>query len=133
MAKILIVEDDPFLNKAYSTILSKEGYEVASASNGLEGVNMAQKAEYDLILLDMLMPEIGGIEFLKLYDQPKKHPTTKILVFSNMSTPESVEDARALGAKRYLTKASMSPKEMVGVVQEVLNESTGPVPDSSTI
>lgn len=117
--KILIVEDDPFLSKAYEIILSKEGFEVEVAHDGLQGIELARNAQHDLILLDMLMPELGGMEFLKLYNQKVEHPNTKIIVFSNMSTPESTEEAKALGAVEYLTKARMSPKEMVGVIKEV--------------
>ena len=120
MSKILIVEDDPFLNRAYNTILLREGYDVDSADNGETGLQKATENEPDLILLDMLMPQMDGLDFLRGYQQKDNHPNVKIIVFSNMSVPESVEEAMHLGAVKYMTKASFSPKEMVALIKEVL-------------
>jgi DNA-binding response OmpR family regulator len=119
--KILILEDDPFLSKAYITILSKEGYDVEQFPNGKAGLDAVKTESFDIILLDMLMPEMSGIDFLRIFE-PKKHPETKVIIFSNMSTPDTIKEAIELGAAKYLTKATFSPKQMVKIIHEVLEK-----------
>ena len=118
--KILILEDDVFLSKAYVIILSKEGYEVTQFPNGKQGLEATKKEQFDLILLDLLMPEMGGLDFLRLFNA-KEHPETKIIVFSNLSSVESIKEATKLGATKYIAKATFSPKEMVELVKETLS------------
>jgi len=118
--KILIIEDDAILQSAYDTVLTMEGYETKTAPDGVEGLGIAQEWDPNVILLDMLMPNLNGLEFLKAFDPKTKHPNTKIIVFSNMSVPSDVKDAMGLGASKYLTKSSFTPKEMVTIIKEVL-------------
>ncbi len=120
MSRILIVEDDAMLQSAYVTVLKAEGYEVAAASDGLEGLAAANDLKPDAILLDMLMPNLNGLEFLQAYQAPQKHPRTKIVVFSNMSVPSDVRSAMSLGATKYLTKSSFTPKEIAEIIKDVL-------------
>ncbi len=117
--KILIIEDDAILQGAYDTVLTMEGYETKTAPDGIEGLRVAEEMEPDVILLDMLMPNLNGLEFLRAYEPKVKHPNTKIIVFSNMSVPSDVKDAMQLGASKYLTKSSFTPKEMVGIIKEI--------------
>ncbi|HSX41636.1 MAG TPA: response regulator [Candidatus Saccharimonadales bacterium] len=120
MPKVLIIEDDAILQSAYDTVLTMEGYETKTAPDGIEGLRLAQQENPDVILLDMLMPNLNGLEFLKAFDAKNKHPKTKIIVFSNMSVPSDVKDAMQLGASKYLTKSSFTPKEMVGIIKEAM-------------
>lgn len=120
MSKILIVEDDPFLRKAYVNVLTKEGFEVDFATTGTEALEKATAHEPDLIILDMLMPQMNGIEFLKAYDIKNKHQHVKVIVFSNMSIAETVNEAIELGASNYKTKAFFSPREMVQLIRDTL-------------
>lgn len=124
MAKVLIVEDDAILQNAYHTVLTMEGYDVATAPDGLEGIRLAKENKPDLILLDMLMPNMNGLQFMKAF-QPKEHPETKVIVFSNIMAPDDVQQAMALGAAKYLTKATFTPKEMVETIKEVLGAPEG--------
>jgi len=119
---VLIIEDDAILRDAYETALTLEGYQTRVAGDGQAGLELAAKEEPDLILLDMLMPTLNGLEFLRRFDAPAKHPRTKIIVFSNMSVPSDVKDAMQLGATKYLTKSSFTPKEIESIIQEVLVE-----------
>ncbi len=121
MSKILIIEDDPFLSRAYETILTKEGFAVTVVGNGVDGLEKANAEEPDLILLDMNLPQLGGMEFLRVFKPAEKHPNTKVIVFSNMSIPESVQEAKDLGAVDYITKAMFSPKEMVEHIKKTLS------------
>ena len=128
MSKILIVEDDAFLRKAYVNVLTKEGFEVDFAATGTEALEKATAHEPDLIILDMLMPQMNGIEFLKTYDIKNKHPRVKVIVFSNMSIAETVNEAIALGASNYKTKAFFSPREMVQLIRDTLAGETMAAP-----
>ena len=120
MSKILIVEDDPFLRKAYINVLTKEGFDVDFATTGVEALEKAAAKEPDLIILDMLLPQMDGVQFLKTYDVKTKHPNVKVIVFSNMSIAEKVNEAIQLGAANYKTKAFFSPREMVQLIRDTL-------------
>lgn len=122
MKKILIVEDEKALNEAYQTILTKEGYKVSSALDGDEALEITELMEPDLILLDLRMPHIGGIEFLKKYELKKKHPKVKVIVFSNLDTQSEIDEAYELGAQTYMLKAWASPKELARLVKETLKK-----------
>jgi len=120
MAKVLIVEDNQALRKIYVTLLAKEGYEVAFASDGREALAMATASPPDLILLDMMMPHLDGVGFLREFDLKGRHPDVKVIVFSNTEMPAKVKEARDLGALRYVTKYNFTPKDMVALVRETL-------------
>ncbi|CAN5692544.1 hypothetical protein BH23PAT2_BH23PAT2_02130 [soil metagenome] len=120
MQKILIVEDEQTLNEAYKMILEKNGYTVYSAFNGKEALEVTKEIEPDLILLDLLMPSMSGIEFLKAYKPREEHPDVKIVVFSNMDTKDDIDTAHELGADKYMLKAWASPKELVKLARDVI-------------
>ena len=120
MANILIVEDDIPLQEAYSFILKTDGHKVSSAYNGKEGVEIATKHRYDLILLDIHMPIMNGWEFLEQY-APAKPPETKIIVFSNMVEPDLQKQAKKLGAYRSILKSSMTPSSILTLVNDTVS------------
>jgi len=122
MAKILIVEDEKVLNEAYELVLKKEGYAVSCAFNGEEALAYVKNGKFDLILLDLRMPKIDGVEFLKRSDPSKNFPSTKIIVFSNYDDQKEVDDAIKHGATRYILKAWSSPSELVKIVRESLED-----------
>ena len=118
--KILIVEDERALLDAYELILQSEGYEVIVAHDGEEALTITQDFEPDLILLDLRMPRVNGIQFLEKYDLTKKHSDVKVIVFSNMDAQDDIDAAYKLGAERYILKAWASPKELVQLVRQTL-------------
>lgn len=120
MAKLLVVEDDPALRKIYSSILTKEGHAVRAASDGQDALLLANAEEPDLILLDMMMPRMSGIDFLRAYDLKGRHPKVKVIAFSNTEKMEYQTEARELGAMRYTTKFSFTPKTLAAMIQEAL-------------
>jgi CheY-like chemotaxis protein len=121
MAKILIVEDEKLLNEAYELVLTKEGHDVAAAFNGEEALKLFDEHQPDLILLDLRMPRMDGVEFLKNLEKQGKHPDLSVIVFSNYDEQKEIDEAFKHGATRYILKAWSSPKELVKVVQETLN------------
>ena len=116
----MIVEDEIVLNEVYQIILEKEGYQVFVAHDGKEALEIVEKVEPDLILLDLRMPRVGGIEFLKAYQLIDKHPEVKVIVFSNLDTQKEIDEAYSLGAQKYMLKAWASPKELAKLVEETL-------------
>ena len=119
MPRVLVVEDYASLLFQYRTALEAEKYEVMTATDGDEALARVREKEPDLILLDLLMPNKGGLEFLREYDI-KKHPSVKVVVFSNIASPELFDEAKQLGASQYLIKANYTPKEVVGAVKAAL-------------
>jgi CheY-like chemotaxis protein len=117
MANVLVIEDNKTLNHAYKLILQKEGFNVRVAYNGKEGLELAQISEPSLILLDMLMPVMTGIDFLEHF-KPADHPDTTIIILSNLNEDSEVHKALALGAHKYILKASTSPQELIAHVRE---------------
>jgi CheY-like chemotaxis protein len=122
MPAILIVEDEKILNDAYQLVLNQQGYDVEGAFNGTEALQKTKKQSYDLILLDLRMPQMNGVEFLKKMNPKKTAPETKIIVFSNYDDQKEVQEAIENGATRYILKAWSSPKELIKLVQDTLAE-----------
>lgn len=119
-AKVLIVDDDAFLAGIYATKLELEGFEVASARDGEEGVKVALEEKPDLILLDVLMPKLDGFEVLK---RLKSEETTKdipVIMLTNLGQKEDVEKGISEGAVDYLIKAHFVPAEAVAKIKKVL-------------
>jgi two-component system, OmpR family, response regulator VicR len=117
MKKIAIVEDEKSLAQAYKTILENHGYEVFVAYDGEEALEVVEKHSPDLVLLDLKMPRMNGLEFLR---HLKQNTTTKIIVFSNQDTQTDIDEAFRLGAKHYLLKSWAAPQDLVKVVREGL-------------
>ena len=119
---ILVVEDDASLNDAYKTILSTAGYDTRTALNGEEALKLVKEKEPDIIFLDLRMPVLDGIGFLRAYKPKTDHPLVKIIVFSNYDMQQEVDEAYELGAERYVLKAWASPKELIKIVKDTLAE-----------
>lgn len=120
MKKILIVEDEKSLAQAYQTILEKHGYKVQLAFDGEEALEIIDHQAVDLILLDINMPKMNGLEMLKQIDSDEIKK--RVIVFSNQDTQTDIDEAFRLGAKRYLLKSWASPGDLVKVVEEGLED-----------
>lgn len=121
MARILVVEDDHDLNNAYCIILRHEGHEVVEAYDGKEALEKLKDFEPDLVLLDLLMPVMGGLEFLEQWEAPKKHKNVKILIFTNMENSPEVAEAYKLGANRVIVKSWTAPHNLARVISDTLS------------
>lgn len=119
-AKILLVEDESSLNQAYTMILESAGYEVHSAFNGKEALKITETIEPDLIFLDLRMPSMDGVEFLKNYNLKEDHPNVKVIIFSNLDTQKKIDEAYDLGAHKYILKAWATPKEIKKIAENIL-------------
>ncbi len=120
MTNILIVEDDKTLSEAYRLILAKENHTVRTASNGKNALEVLADFKPDIILLDLLMPEMDGIEFLEKYELDKQGKGVKVVILSNVGDDKKVKDALKLGATRYIVKAHATPDELARLVNHMM-------------
>jgi DNA-binding response OmpR family regulator len=119
MNKILVVEDDETLREVYALKLSMEGFTVETAADGRQALVVAQQASPDVIILDMMMPVMDGIEFLRRFATDRTL-TAKVLVASNKTISEEINEAKRLGASDYLVKSQITPDELVAQVRRLL-------------
>jgi CheY-like chemotaxis protein len=116
MPLILIVEDEKPLQDVYKLILQSHGYETLIAGNGLEALEHLKSTVPTLILLDMNMPKMNGLEFMREFVKLKK-PCT-VVVLSNMSYSDLIDEVMELGAVEKITKAKTGPAELMGIVSK---------------
>lgn len=122
--RILIIEDEKPLREAFCFLLEGEGFKVMTAENGKIGLERLDSFQPDLILLDMLMPVMDGMTFLKKAQLPTKHPRTQTIMLSNLSDAITFDDAAIYGVTISVLKADLSPVELIDTAKKVL--STGP-------
>ncbi|PCI19064.1 response regulator [Candidatus Wolfebacteria bacterium] len=120
MKKILIVEDDSFLQGLASRKLSTQGYEILIASNSSEGFKVLEDQKPDLILLDLLLPEVDGFEFLEKIRANEAQKDIPVIVFSNLSEEKDIERAQGLGIVDYMVKASFTLDELSDKIKKYL-------------
>jgi CheY-like chemotaxis protein len=121
--KILIVEDDNFVAEVYSTKLLEMGHEVLIAQNGEEGLSMIASSKPDLVLLDIIMPVMGGIEMLEELKKNEKWKEIPVILLTNVGEKESIQRVRDLGVNDYLIKSHFTPAEVIEKIGSVLEKS----------
>lgn len=119
--RVLYIEDDPFFAKILSQKLTDSGYDALIATDGVHGLAQMRKTPCDLVLLDLLMPEMDGYEVLKQIRADKALKDVPIIVLSNVGAHEAVEKTKALGAIDFLVKALTTPASVVTVVDKALS------------
>ncbi|MDF2460809.1 MAG: Response regulator receiver protein [Candidatus Saccharibacteria bacterium] len=115
---ILFIEDDKPIAEMYARVLEREGYAVEFAYNGEEGLKKAEAKEYDLILLDIMMPQKTGIEVLQALrgEDGKGSPKTKIVILTNLAQDKTSQEALKAQADGYIIKADIVPSQLAGIV-----------------
>jgi len=119
---ILIIEDDPYILKMYELKLGMEGYEVKTAVNGKIGVEKVGEKKPDLILLDILMPEMDGFEVL---EHLKGYPDTKnlpVLVLSNLGQEDHINKVMSFGVQGFIVKSQYTPSQVVDAIKGVIKK-----------
>lgn len=118
MKKILIVEDDSFLQGLEASKLTKEGYEIATASNGIEALkNIENLTDFSFVLLDLMLPDIDGFMILEKIRAHKDGATIPVIVFSNMSEEKDMARAKKLGVTEFMIKSNFTLDELVEKVK----------------
>lgn len=119
--KVLCIEDEHFIAELYARSLSKSGYDVRIESDGVKGLAEAQTDKYDIILLDLMVPNLTGIEILQALRDKEKTPSlrAKIIITTNLEQREDVRAAIEKQADGYLVKAELTPRELTAFIDTV--------------
>ena len=111
--KILLIEDEEIIIELLQRKLTMEGYEVFIARDGEEGLKAMREVKPDLILLDIIMPKMGGFEVMEEIQKDKTLAKIPVIVISNSGQPVEIDKAQKLGAKDWLIKTEFDPQEVV--------------------
>ena len=129
MAKVLIIEDDPLMLRMYQKIFSFDGYDVETASDGEKGLEKVRSTKPTIVLLDVMMPKMNGLEVL---EKIKKDPDIKaipVVMLTNLAGQQDVDKALSMGAVKYIIKSEYEPKQVSEMVKEIISaHSRGDVP-----
>ena len=121
MAKILLVDDDALLVRMYQKKLENDGYEVATADDGDVALTKVSEFKPDLILLDIMMPKVNGLQVLTKLKENKETSSIPVILLTNVGgSDEDVNRGLELGAVAYLVKAGNRPSVVVAKVKEIL-------------
>ncbi|MFH0791931.1 MAG: response regulator [bacterium] len=111
--KILILEDETILSELLKKKLTSEGYDVLTAMDGVEGLAKMKDSHPDLILLDIVMPKLGGIEVMEEMQKSDELKNIPVIIISNSGQPVEIDRAQRLGARDWLIKTEFDPQNVV--------------------
>lgn len=120
MTRILIIEDDLTLNQMYRMKFETEGFVVRMAKDGRVGMKLASSFAPDLILLDMQMPGMDGVEALRHIRKDPMTRITPVVILTNLGEEEAPREMQTLNVERYLVKAECTPRQVVALVKDIL-------------
>lgn len=118
--KVLLVEDDKMILDMYTLKFTQEGYEVTQAENGKDGLELAKKINPDIVLLDIILPQMDGFTVLKSLKADPKLKDIPVVLLTNLGQDGDVKKGIELGAVDYLIKANFTPSQVVDKVKSVL-------------
>lgn len=121
--KVLIIEDDKFLTKIYKAKLTKEGFEIEIAMDGTNALDKARAFNPDLILLDIILPNMSGFEILKKLKSEEKTKDVPVVILSNLGQDSDMQQGKELGAEDYWVKAKYTINEVVDKIRKELEKS----------
>lgn len=119
---IMIVEDDSFVMDIYKTKLSQEGFSVIEAENGVEALKKLKNEKPDILLLDIVMPYMDGLEVLKKIKENEDTKNIPVVLLTNLSQKEEVDKGMELGAMDYLIKSHFTPSEVLEKIKSCLTD-----------
>lgn len=121
MSKVLLIEDDPLLINIYTTKLKQTGFEVVVVDKGERAFQAVLEEMPDVVLLDIVMPQVDGWEILKSIKERAETKNIQVIILSNLGQKEEIEKGLELGATRYLIKAHYTPSEIVEEINNVIS------------
>jgi len=119
--RVLVIEDEHFISELYNRALTKAGYLVTTIADGSEALTEAQTNSYDIILLDLMVPNLTGIEILRKLKDPSLNPPlkAKIIIITNLEQRDDVRADIEKQADGYVVKAELTPHELVNFIDTV--------------
>lgn len=123
MPRIILVEDDPMIGDIYQEKFNSAGFEATVVTSGKDFLDKIKEEKYDVALLDMVLPEMNGLDILReIKKRGKFNPEMKIFIFSNLNDKENYDKAIQNGADGYISKTQYNPSQLVSEMQRFLNE-----------
>jgi DNA-binding response OmpR family regulator len=116
--KILIVEDEHDIRELYRDLLTDQGFEVLEAPDGVTGLRLAKESTWDLMLLDIMLPQVDGLRVLEEIRQKFSNP---ILIISNLNNDDIITKSMDLGSNGYVIKSELNPAQFITEVKKYLN------------
>ncbi len=126
--KLLVAEDDPFLSDIYNTKLKQAGFDIDLAMTGEDCLRKLNENQYDLMVLDIVLPQVDGWEILERVKEMREQGTNpkvndlKIIILSNLGQKEEIKKGLDLGATGFMIKAHFTPSEVANEINKILNE-----------
>lgn len=121
--KIIVIEDDTSISEMYRMKCELSGITVQTAANGKEGLLMLESYTPDVVLLDLMMPEMNGSEFMHVFRQNEKFKNTPVIVLTNTGAEEAPEGLWGTGISDFIIKADCTPAEVIQKVKDVFDKS----------
>lgn len=121
MSKIAIIEDDAAISQMYRIKFETEGYDVDTAENGKLGLELIDKMKPDMVLLDLMMPEMNGDEMLQKLRKTAFGSDVKVIILTNMGESEAPAIIKELGVLAFIVKANMTPRQVADLVKKHLS------------
>jgi CheY-like chemotaxis protein len=121
--KILIVEDDELMLRMYQKLLAYVGFEILVAKDGEEGLKLAQQEKPTLVVLDIMMPKVNGLDVLRTLKEDPKTKDIPVVLLTNISDDAVLTDAFRLGATGYLIKSQIANSELIDEVKQYVTNS----------
>ena len=120
--KILIVEDDLFIRELYERQLALAGYEVSSAADGPEGLLKVNEVHPDLLLLDIMLPKMNGLDLLKTIKAKDDTKMIPVILLTNLGQDSVIKEGFNLGADGYLNKSAYTPDQIIEEIKKFLDQ-----------
>ncbi len=120
MPKVAIIEDDQAISQMYRIKFEAEGYEVETAVNGKHGLKLCEDIKPDIVLLDLMMPEMNGDEMLQQMRKTDWGKDMRVIILTNMGEQEAPAILKELGVRRFIVKAEMTPRQVAEMVKAEL-------------
>ena len=120
MTKIAIIEDDQAISQMYRMKFETEGFQVETAGNGRLGLELTEKMRPDIILLDLMMPEMSGDEMLTKLRATDWGKDIKVIILTNVGEQEAPDSVKSQNVRRFIVKAEMTPRQVAEMVKQEL-------------
>lgn len=121
VSRILLIEDEEFIRDLYKRQLEKGGFAVDAFASGVEGLASLKNNQYDLVVLDIMLPKMSGLEILKKVKEEKHNQSLPVVLLTNLGHEDVIKEGFRLGAEGYLVKSSYSPNQIVEEIRNILN------------
>ncbi len=127
---VLLIEDDLFIRDLYQRQLELAGYQTVACATALDALQKAGQQQFDIILLDIMLPDMNGIDVLKKLQENPATKTMPVVMLSNMGQDDIINEAKHLGAKKYLIKSLLTPDQILLEIEDVLSSPTPATPQA---